>query len=433
MRRTLALVAPALVLIACSRDAPVPTEPPGGDPYAPLPTAALDALVTELSRGGTDTGGTEAGPAPALDRPYVRYSDAVERARLAVRSTPDSRTRRVELARAYAKAGRYDLARAEYGHLLALEPRDAMLHLGYGRELWYERYAADDALLHLRAARALGLPRSESPELFFLLGDLAETKDDLGRAERFFKNVVERIPHHVEATYRIGALARTRGDDDLAFDKFRTVVRLDPGHVGGLFGLGQLLVQRGAAEEGEALLARHARLRRIDALGYADESEAYQCIVLGNHEALAGAFDRALAEFDRALELEPDNLDARSYRAATHLDTGHVDEALADWKRVLARDPDHVHATTALADFHLAPIADPRRDPAAALPLARRAVAATDRRDARSLALLARALARSGNRQEALAVVDEAIALDPDRGAWRALRNRLEADAEDDS
>ncbi|MFG0317254.1 MAG: tetratricopeptide repeat protein [Planctomycetota bacterium JB042] len=428
-----ALAALLLAVSGCSRDAAPdgaadPTRPAiEEDPYGPLPPDALEGLVTRVAAGSTDEGGTEDGPPPSLDRPYARRAPALEEARAAVRGAPTSRARRLDLARAYSAAGRYDLARAELGRLLRDAPRDAALHHAYGRELYYERFAVDEALRHLRAARALGLPPADAPDLLFLLGEIAEARDDPARAERFFAHVVKRQPNHAEAHYRIGALARARGDDAEAFERFQRVVRIDPRHVAALFGLGQLLVRRGATEEGERLLARHARLRRLEALGYADEPEAFQCIVLGNHEALAGAFDRALAEFDRALELEPEDPDARSYRAATLLDLGRVDDALAEWDRVLASAPAHAHALAGLGGFHLGSADDPRRSVDEALALARRAVKATGRGEARPLALLARALARSGDREAARRAIDEAIALEPEHGAWRALKADLEA------
>lgn len=421
MSRALVLLLLCLWPGGCSRDQP-PTV--AGDPYAALDGRELAALLDELGTLGAE-GGTEREPPPELDRPYVRQADAIAAARATLVADPAARQAREQLARLYAAAGRNDLARREYAVLLRADPRNAMLHLHYASQLWYERTDAVAALRHARAAAALALPPSAEVERAFLLGAIAEMRGEVVAAERFFARVKELDPRQVEATYRLGSLARDRGDAGVAEQRFREVLVSDPVHVRALFALGTLLVQRGQRAEGDGLLLRHARLRRIEALGYLGEREAFQCIVLGNHAALAGEFADALAEFGRALALEPDNADARSYRAAVLLDVGRVDEALREFKQVLARDPRHAHALTALAAFHLGAGSEPERDAARGVDLARRAVAASGERDARALALLARGLARAGEREAALVAIDKACALEPLRADWQTLRSAI--------
>jgi len=55
-------------------------------------------------------------------------------------------------------------------------------------------------------------------------------------------------------------------------------------------------------------------------------------------------FDRAIAEYNRALELEPANADAYFWRGAAYERTGELDRALADFRQAIALDPDHVKA-----------------------------------------------------------------------------------------
>ncbi len=92
---------------------------------------------------------------------------------------------------------------------------------------------------------------------------------------------------------------------------------------------------------------------------------------------------------------------------------GRLPEAVARFRRALELNPDWVTAISSLASL-LAAAPDPSvRNPAEAVRLAERAVALTQRRDANTLDVLAVAHAAAGDFDRAIAVADEALALDP--------------------
>jgi len=55
-----------------------------------------------------------------------------------------------------------------------------------------------------------------------------------------------------------------------------------------------------------------------------------------------GRWDEALKWYGKVIELQPDNLDARSLRGAVYWRMNKIDEAAADLQSVLRRDPAHV-------------------------------------------------------------------------------------------
>ena len=55
-----------------------------------------------------------------------------------------------------------------------------------------------------------------------------------------------------------------------------------------------------------------------------------------------GRFDEALGWYTKVLELQPDNLDARSLRGAVYWRKNRIEEAAADLQGVLQRDPKHI-------------------------------------------------------------------------------------------
>lgn len=67
--------------------------------------------------------------------------------------------------------------------------------------------------------------------------------------------------------------------------------------------------------------------------------------MMGNHE-------RALADIEKAIEVDPDFLRAYVNRAAYYLNLDRVSEAKEELQQVLSRDPDD--ATRELAERYLA-------------------------------------------------------------------------------
>jgi tetratricopeptide (TPR) repeat protein len=72
-----------------------------------------------------------------------------------------------------------------------------------------------------------------------------------------------------------------------------------------------------------------------------------------------GEFDRALADYDQAVALDPGDANALFGRAYTYYSLGRNDEAIADFDQALALDPSYVQAYSGRASA--ACLADPPR------------------------------------------------------------------------
>ena len=66
-----------------------------------------------------------------------------------------------------------------------------------------------------------------------------------------------------------------------------------------------------------------------------------------------GAFDRALADFDRALQLDPRSALALTERASTYRAKGELDHAIADYDRALRLDENSTTAYDGRATVYL--------------------------------------------------------------------------------
>lgn len=191
----------------------------------------------------------------------------------------------------------------------------------------------------------------------------------------------------------------------------------------------QLLIEAGDDVEAEGvgrwgrdLLAALAEGSPVDALGLLldragldTEGQALARTLRGRDLRESGEYDRALAEYDRAVELDPEQERAYFGRGFTHKLRHEFDAALADLDRAHELDPDADRVlalrgeTHRLRGDHEAAIADLDRaiamDPADPMPWADRG------------------LVRNGLGQNdaALADLDRAVELDPDY-AWALVQ-----------
>jgi tetratricopeptide (TPR) repeat protein len=180
----------------------------------------------------------------------------------------------------------------------------------------------------------------------------------------------------------------------------------------------------------------------------------------GTALAAAGRTDDAVAEYQRALQLRPEypvahnNLGTALLRlgrpqaalasfreaaridprlAEAHLNVGLISRALGDaaeavarFRRVLELNPDWVTAIANLASLLAASPDSSVRNPSEAVRLAERAVTLTLRRDANTLDVLAVAHGAAGDFDRAMAVADEALALNPPRALAEMIRRHRE-------
>ena len=177
----------------------------------------------------------------------------------------------------------------------------------------------------------------------------------------------------------------------------------------------------------------------------------------GSALAAAGRLEAAVAQYQRALTLRPDYAIAHnnlgtallqlgrsqpalaSFREAARIDPslaeahlniglaaralGDLTEAIARFRRVLDLNPDWVTAISSLASLLAAAPDSSVRQPAEAVRLANRAVTLTMRRDANTLDILAVAHAAAGDFDRAVAVADEALALNPSAALGEMIRS----------
>src|SRR5581483_12331108 len=129
-----------------------------------------------------------------------------------------------------------------------------------------------------------------------------------------------------------------------------------------------------------------------------------------------GDQDGALADFDEAIRLDPDNPAGYNLRAAAHYLRGDVVAALADHERALERAADDPATLNYLAWVLATSPEEALIDGPRAVGYAERACELTDWAKAGVLDTLAAAYAAAGRFEDAVRVARDAVAKAPDDG-----------------
>ena len=134
-----------------------------------------------------------------------------------------------------------------------------------------------------------------------------------------------------------GCQALEQGDTDRALAEFSEAARLDPNYVEAQRELARLLIRQERWEE--AIVALNAAQRRVprDAELYALRAETY--VAMGLSHDRPDDLDRAIADADEALRLDPDQVLALCQRALAYSAKFDDDNALADADEAVRRKP----------------------------------------------------------------------------------------------
>ena len=157
--------------------------------------------------------------------------------------------------------------------------------------------------------------------------DLAERywrRGDQKRALATLARLEGRFPGDAGIQSAIADLYMRWGKEDLALAAFERLARLEPDDPGHLVALGEQYFQRG---DKARAIATWKRLGGRNAAGYAKLGE-----VLAEH----GMPTDALANYAKAIKLEPGNSEHYKGRAQVYEGTKAYADAVADWEKVLS-------------------------------------------------------------------------------------------------
>ena len=261
---------------------------------------------------------------------------------------------------------------------------------------------------------ALALTTHNYPAWHGLANELAE-QGHIAEARAGYEQALAIHPRYGPALYGLGLLEQRHGDPERALELYRRATEALPGLAAAHLNLGSLLARRG-----EVVAAAQA-FERVLALVPAHPDAHFN---LAQLLFVNGRPAEAREHLERVVQVVPAHTPAWEKLGEVHLRLEQRAEARAALERAV-RDPSRADAARLLAELlldeclHAAPEAA-LRDAARALELARRAAAATERRDPRALEVLAAALAANGEFPRAAEVQEEALPLLAPAQAGRA-------------
>jgi tetratricopeptide (TPR) repeat protein/ADP-heptose:LPS heptosyltransferase len=258
--------------------------------------------------------------------------------------------------------GHWEPARQWLEKALQIQPGSAYILHDLGL-VWFELGRLDEAIATYQRAIELA---PKFPEAHYHLGNAYYAARKPQQAEASYQRALEQQPDLVEARYNLGLLAQEAGRPRDAILHYQQTLQLQPKHPDALLNLGLSLKDAGQVREAQACLQKSlamdpantkarvnlAAILAAQARHLAGQNDLLQAaklceeavveqpswpevwVNLGVIRQAMGQVTRAIECFQRALDLQPDNADARYNLGIAELLTGQFDSG---WKNYEAR------------------------------------------------------------------------------------------------
>jgi protein O-GlcNAc transferase len=216
---------------------------------------------------------------------------------------PDFELARRQLITALFKSGRFPEAVKLCEESLAILPDSAELH--FCRSNLYLR-ADEKALAIASCERALAL----NPVLLEAqqsLSRLLLDTEQLEQAEASYRREIELTPEHFGPHHQLGVVLSRTARHAGAIEQFKRAISLNPRSGASYYSLGSAYTEFDDASD-EGLALAHANFEK--AVEVEPQVSGFHCS-LGFSYWRGAQLDRAMAGFDRAIELDPNNAKAR--------------------------------------------------------------------------------------------------------------------------
>ncbi len=235
--------------------------------------------------------------------------------------------------------GRLHAARQAYEQALAADPYRVEALLGSGRVLLREKRDAD-AQARFESALSAATKGGENPTV--LSGRKADAEAKLGIARALISlqrgqeaqvkldELNKALPNDAEVVLALGEAAELLGNADQAETQFRRSIELAPKKFDGYLALAQFFFKKSEAGKASDVLN--------EAASHVEET-AEMRRMLGQSEMARNRLESAIHEFQRALELDPHDVDAMFGMGVALRKHGDLDQAQKTLDEIGKRDP----------------------------------------------------------------------------------------------
>jgi tetratricopeptide (TPR) repeat protein len=178
-------------------------------------------------------------------------------------------------------------------------------------------------------------------------------KNDLKTASLFLNEIIEQNPNATEAFFYLANVFHVRGELGKAIKAFQRVLELDPAHTDAAISLSVIYNDIGRYEEAKAIFEKaNTQVKNTQMSGVTDphlnKKFSLKHYEIAEMYASYGRCDEALFEYNKAVTLDPDNLEIRIKVAKTYTKKGFTSKAFEELKRLKNEHPGYMPARIAI-------------------------------------------------------------------------------------
>lgn len=178
-------------------------------------------------------------------------------------------------------------------------------------------------------------------------------KNDLKTSALFFNEIIDTDPNATEAYFYLANIFHMRGELGKAVRGFNRVLELDPHHTDASISLSVILNDIGKYEEAKAVFDKanhHVKMSPQQGLSepHINKKFSLKHYEIAEMYASYQRWDEALFEYNKAISLDPDNLEIRIKVAKLYSKKGFVSKSFEELKRLKSEHPHYIPARMAL-------------------------------------------------------------------------------------
>lgn len=292
---------------------------------------------------------------PALPKlPQVSVKDAPQQVQDQIRAAHDRVGKAPRDPEANGHLGMALHAYQEYGPAAVLYERARLLEPTAFRWPYYHAFTLDqlgrrpEAIAALR--RALELTPGE-PWAQMKLAELLLGTDGVAESRALYEQLVSQHPDLAGGHYGFGRLDEREGNLESAVQRLEKAIEVGGSFETGHYALALIYRRLGNAAQAErhlALYQQHRETRlttgphmaEVQALVQSDRSH----VARGLRLLRAGQYAEAVAEYEKAVQLNPQAVTAHANLINLYGKLGQIEKAEEHYREATARDPDHAPA-----------------------------------------------------------------------------------------
>lgn len=178
-------------------------------------------------------------------------------------------------------------------------------------------------------------------------------RNDLKTASLLLNEIIEKNPTCTEGYFYLANVFHIRGELGKAIKAFQKVMELDPHHTDAAISLSVIYNDIGKYEEAKAIFDKaNNQVKNTQQQGLSDphlnRKFALKHYELAEMYSSYGRADEALFEYNKAVTLDPDNLEIRIKIAKAYTKKGFISKAFDELKRLKNEQPGYMPARIAL-------------------------------------------------------------------------------------